>query len=213
MICQNLRAVACATLLVLIPAHAMAGQDALLESYGRGVTGSFTSAAQAAEDDRYSVVEAEIIRIWPERTDGIWIYQEQAIVNMDGIDPATAKNRPYFQRVGHIYREASGRIVRDNYELPDAPAYAGAWRAPQRFDAISPDQLGKKGCANILLPVATGHWVSHTEDCANSYRGASKMISLGITMPEGFANWDRGFGADGQLVWGPADGGYVFRRR
>ena len=38
------------------------------------------------------------------------------------------------------------------------------------------------------------------------------MLSLAIIAPDTYANWDRGFDTAGVPVWGPTDGGYLFRR-
>ena len=60
--------------------------------------------------------------------------------------------------------------------------------------------------------MAAGHWIGRTESCANNYKGAAFMQSLSIAEHDLYANWDRGFDAAGNRVWGPANGGYVFRR-
>lgn len=188
------------------PAHAL---EPALDAYAAQVIGSFTSLEQSRGSDEHSEVEAEIVRIWPERTDGVWLYQEQAIMDM----PQLGKARPYFQRIGHVYRDADGRFRRDNYELTDPKAFIGAYADPSRFAALSPDQLGEQGCHNILTPIATGYWLSSVENCANDHRGAAQMFSIGIAEPDGFANWDRGVATDGSHVWGPPSGGYIFRRK
>jgi hypothetical protein len=147
------------------------------------------------------------VRIWPERGDGVWLYQEQAILSRDGMTPAQAKARPYFQRVGHVYRTSDGRIRRDNYAIRDAARFVG------KPSAITLADLGPAGCHNILERAAAGHWTGRTEDCRNGYKGAVTMKSLAVYTANTYANWDRGFAADGRQVWGPAEGGYIFERK
>jgi len=181
--------------------------DPALEEYARIAPGSYTTAAQAARDDRYDTVEAEVVRIWPERTDGVWLYQEQAIINRKDLTPAQAKAQPYFQRVARVHREKDGRLRRDNHVITNAKAFTGK-PATLRFE-----HLGPAGCHNLLERVAEGHWTARTENCANSYKGAAEMRSVSVQTADTYANWDRGFSADGKHVWGPTDGGYIFVKK
>jgi uncharacterized protein (DUF1330 family) len=48
--------------------------------------------------------------------------------------------------------------------------------------------------------------------CRNAYKGSAYVISRTSLAPDGMTNWDRGISADGELRWGPAAGGYRFRR-
>jgi hypothetical protein len=193
-------------------AATQAAADPLLDAYVTSSVGGFSTAAQHAADPRYDVAEAHIARIWPEAGDGIWLYHEQAIINRAGMTEAAARAAPYFQRIGHVVRRPDGSLWRANYTISDArrfvglgqPGYAGP--RPTRAD------VGEAGCANIITPVAAGHFTATTSGCANTYRGAVSLLSLAIITPDTYANWDRGFDAAGGRVWGPADGGYIFRR-
>lgn len=195
------------TVALLAAAAAAATPDPLLADYARIAPGAYTSEAQHRADPRYDIVEAQVTRIWPERTDGIWLYQEQAIINRPGITPEAARAAPYFQRVARIARGPDGRIIRDNHVLTDPKAVVG------RPEAITPAMLGPAGCHNVLERVATGHWTARTEACANGYKGAVEMRSMSVQTETVYANWDRGFDANGARVWGPADGGYIFVRK
>jgi hypothetical protein len=191
---------------MLLTTLLLVAADPALEEYARLTSGSYTSAAQAAADPRYDIVEAEIVRLWPERSDGVWVYQEQAIINRPGLTTAQAKAAPYFQRVGHIHRK-DGRLIRDNYSLKDPKRFVG------NPAAITPADLAEAGCHNLLDRVAPGYWIARTEGCRNGYKGAVEMRSVSVHTADAYANWDRGFAADGSRVWGPVDGGYVFRKK
>jgi hypothetical protein len=65
-----------------------------LEALATTMIGSYSSAAQATEDTSYFNIELEMVRIWPKRKDGVWLYVEQAV--------ATSKEKPYRQRVYHV---------------------------------------------------------------------------------------------------------------
>lgn len=181
--------------------------DPALDEYARIAPGSYTTAAQAKRDSRYDTVEAEVTRIWPERTDGVWVYQEQAIINRKDLTPTQAKAQPYFQRVGWIHREKDGGLRRDNYVIKNAKAFVG------RPQTLKPDDLGPAGCHNALDRVAEGYWTARTEQCPNGYKGAAGMRGVSVQTADTYANWDRGFSADGKQVWGPTDGGYIFKKK
>jgi hypothetical protein len=184
----------------------------LPEVYAANVTGSFSSAAQHRSDVRYDEVEARIIRIWPERTDGVWLYQEQAIITVPGVDAATARLRPYFQFVGRIVPLGSGLLRRDNFRVADGARWVGMTGDDPRLAALSPADLAPASCHNLIELVSPGHWTGRTESCANGYRGATYMRSISLATPDRYVNWDRGFTATGERVWGPEWGGYVFDR-
>ena len=192
---------------------ALLAADPLLEDYAATVTGAFTTEAQHRADARYDIVEARIVRLWPERTDAVWLYQEQAIVNVAGKTPDEARKAPYFQFVARIVALGDGTLRRDNMRLREPARWAGLKDGDPRLTRITPADLADPGCHNRIERIAPGHFASRTETCLNSYKGAVTMRSLSVTTPDTYANWDRGFATDGQRVWGPAEGGYIFRRQ
>ena len=69
------------------------------------MSGSFSSAAQAADDpENYFDIRLEMVPIWSERSDGPWLYVEQAA--------ASALDRPYRQRVYHLVETEDGGTQR-----------------------------------------------------------------------------------------------------
>jgi len=175
--------------------------------------GRFSSAAQAQRDTDYDVVESELVRIWPERRDGVWLYQEQAALGAAGAETAERKQQPYFQRIVQLVPDGDDRVVRHTWEIRDPAGLVGAWREPARFAGLGNDILGEASCPLALRKVSPTLWFSSfTQPCPNSWRGASTLRSQGVLNADGFTNWDRGFDADGRHVWGPASGGYEFRR-
>lgn len=193
-------------------AATQATADPLLDAYVTSSVGGFSTAAQHAADPRIDVAEAQIARLWPESTDGIWVYHEQALVNRPGMTEAAARAAPYFQRIGHIVRRPDGSLWRDNHSIKDAKRFVGLGQPGYAGPRPTRADLGEAGCANIITSVAAGHFTATTSGCANTYRGAASMRSLAIITPDTYANWDRGFDAAGGRVWGPVDGGYIFRR-
>ncbi len=182
-----------------------AGDGAALEQLFQWMTGSFSSAEQAARDSAYYDISLHMYPIWKEK--GRWLYVEQAVGSM--------QDRPYRQRVYQVEQLDANTFRSAVYTLPDEAAFVGAWAAPGRFDALTPDQLVlREGCAVILKRQADGSFSGGTEGkgCESTLRGASYATSR-VTIREGaIDSWDQGFNTAGEQVWGAVKGGYEFRR-
>lgn len=204
-----MRVLALAFALVLNAAAASAQQLSAAEEYATLLIGSFTSERQARADARYDVVEARVVRIWPERTDGVWLYQEQALLGAaTAIDP-NARARPYFQRLVHLETLGPGSVRGTSHRVTAPASVVGAWRTPER---IASTQLGEAICSGIAERIGAGFWRASNPDCPNAYRGAVRASSDSVRTADAYANWDRGWNAEGVQVWGPSGGGYIFER-
>lgn len=176
-----------------------------LESY---LTGSFSSAQQAASNDEYYDIALNMVPIWESRDDGPWLYVEQAV--------AQAADRPYRQRVYKLRENKNGTYESVVYELPDPVRFVNAYTDPDALDAIHPDDLTKrKGCViTMTYNEEDGTFVGSTDgrDCKSTLRGASYATSEVVLGPETLLTWDRGYSRTGEQVWGATSGGYVFNR-
>lgn len=197
-----------AAALSLSATAAASAQDAAEELAGV-LAGSFTSMEQCAVEG-WGCVESELVRIWPERTDGVWLYQENAWLGDDpeSADPG-AKERPYFQRLVRLAPDGEGRVLRTIYSLTDPAAAVGAYADTS---VLTPDMVGAPSCSGPVERIAAGYWVADFPTCPSGLRGAVRTHSRSIHTPDSFANWDRGFDAQGNVVWGPRASGYVFKR-
>jgi hypothetical protein len=195
--------------LALILSAVPLAAEPLLDRYAAVAVGTFSSAAQHRTDPAYDSVDARVVRIWPERTDGLWLYQEQTIVAGRG---AQQPPRPYFQRVGWVRAQADGTLRRDNFSLVRPDRFVGLGSPGYAGPALTPADLGQTGCHNIIESPGHGLFAARTEGCVNNWRGATIMRSVSVASPDRWVNWDRGFDAAGKRLWGPADGGYVFDR-
>jgi uncharacterized protein (DUF1330 family) len=119
------------------------------------------------------------------------------------------------QRISRLRQEADGTISARRYALPEAPRFVGAWREPAKFASLQPADLAElQGCDAQIARAGASRFEASTQGarCRNSYKGASYAISQSVLTADEMLNWDRGFDANGNLVWGPAAGGYRFRR-
>ena len=198
-------AIAPATLLL----GACAAGDAVDDRLARALTGTFTSAGQAADDpENYLEVELRTASIWAGRDDGPWLYVEQAM--------AARRDRPYRQRVYRIVALGEASVRSDVYTLPgDALRFAGAWGEPEPLAGVTPEDLAlREGCSITLEEIEPMEFVGSTSGtgCASALAGADHATSEVRIFPWGLETWDRGFDASGAQVWGAEAGPYRFVR-
>ena len=169
------------------------------------MTGSYSSAAQAAEDDAFFDITLHMYPIWKDR--GHWLYVEQAVSAM----PA----KPYRQRVyklEQIDRKTFKSIV---YTIDNEDDVIGDWQVPASFDKYTTDNLRlREGCAVFLTLQSDGSYSGSTDgnSCKSTLRGAAYATSEVTVMPSEIVSWDRGFDDAGAQVWGAEKGGYIFKK-
>ena len=98
--------------------------------------GSFSSQEQAAADPDFSDIRLHMVRIWPERDDGYWLYVEQAA--------ASSLDRPYRQRVYRLTRVDESTFESAVFELDDPLQYAGEWKKSYALDGLTPKALKRR---------------------------------------------------------------------
>lgn len=173
----------------------------LLSSY---MIGSFNSYQQSVDDEAYYNISLEMHPIWAERTDGIWLYVEQAM--------ATAKHRPYRQRVYHLTERTDGKLESAVFKLPQPQRFILQWNNDALFAQISPDSLILREGCSIILERKGDAFIGTTGDqtCGSKLRGASYATSK-VTISEAqLDSWDQGFNEAGEQVWGAEKGPYQF---
>jgi len=190
------------------PAPVVSPLSARLALFERCTTGTFSSRAQAdADPEHFKSVRLVITRIWPERSDGLWLYVEQAL--------ASDLAHPYRQRICSVSERADGSLVSRTRLLPgDALRFTDASGRPYNLASVDAGMLDQREGCDLILRYDGRSFVGRTEtrDCASDIRGAAYATSLMRSAPAGIVSWDRGFDASGRQVWGATKGGYVFRR-
>ncbi len=180
--------------------------------------GRFSSAEQAAADRDFRTVVLNIAQLWPQRTDGPWLYVEQAM--------AGELDKPYRQRVYRLSRMPDGTLTSAVFTLPGDPkqyVYA-PFQSPGVGDRrviaagplrdLTPEQLTEKAGCTVFLARTAGGFSGGTRGagCASDLRGASYATSDVVIYEDRMETWDRGFDVGDKQVWGAVKGPYVFRR-
>lgn len=178
-----------------------------LARFRDALVGSYSSQKQSQDDKDYFDIRLRIVPIWTTRTDGPWLYVEQAT--------AAALDKPYRQRVYRLSHVSGNTYRSDVYLLPEpALNFAGAWRNQAIFGALSPERLDLKGGCGVVMTFdpATQTFTGGTQGsgCESNLRGAAYATSE-VTMSDTLlVSWDRGYDAAGKQVWGAEKGGYRF---
>lgn len=177
------------------------------------LSGSFSSEEQhKADADNFFDIRLHMTPIWQHRSDGYWLYVEQARAN--------ALDRPYRQRVYQLVQLGENEFESRVYELPgespaDALKFAGAWKDPRKLEGVSSENLKlKAGCSIFLkrLPDGSFEGATRGNGCVSTLRGAAYTTSEVKLAPDQMISWDRGWDKDGKQVWGAEKGGYIFKR-
>ena len=166
--------------------------------------GSFSSQAQAAVDSAYFDIRLHMARIWPERTDGYWLYVEQAV--------AVMQQKPYRQRVYHVHRTPEGNLISEVFTLPAPLRFAGAFADAAKLKSITSDSLQLRTGCHIALAANGSNFAGSTQGhgCTSDLKGASYATSEVVISTDKLVSWDRGYNAENKQVWGAEKGGYVF---
>lgn len=184
--------------------HSPKTRDSELNRLAALMTGTFSSDLQAKADTNYFNISLVMTPIWTNRTDGRWLYVEQA--------SASKLDTPYRQRVYHLQHPAKGVFTSDIYTIKGAMAFAGLQNDIGKRDKLTYDLIERKdGCTVTLInknQTYTGG--TDADKCPSDLRGA-KYTTTKITLKEGeLRSWDQGFDAKGKQVWGATKGGYIF---
>lgn len=174
-----------------------------LDQLQQAMTCTFTSAAQAAEDQAFYDITLHMYPIWKDR--GHWLYVEQAVSAM----PA----KPYRQRIYKLEQVDKKTFKSIVYTADNEGDLVGDWQNPASFNTLSMDILRlREGCAVILTKQQDGSYTGSTDgnSCKSNLRGAAYATSEVTIMPGKIVSWDRGFDENGAQVWGAEKGGYIF---
>jgi hypothetical protein len=202
-----MRAILTFTASLLLFVSRGSAEPSTLEHLAVFLTGSFSSVDQARGDQNFRAATLHITPIWTERSDGPWLYLEQAL--------ADAPAHPYRQLVYQLASRADDTLTVHVFELPDPIAATGAWKDSSLLSKLTPANLiPREGCTLVLRLQPGGTLKGGTKGagCASSLRGASYSTVETTISNLQIVTWERGYNAAGAQVWGSIHGGYVFKR-
>src|SRR5260221_1423543 len=113
--------------LLLLTGRALAEPSAL-EHLTVFLTGTFSNTDQARGDQNFRDTTLHVAPIWRDRTDGPWLYSEQALT--DGLE------HPYRQYIYQLATRADNALEVRIFELPDPIAATGAWKDSVRLAGV-----------------------------------------------------------------------------
>ncbi len=186
----------------------MAIQASEMSTLADWMTGSFNSKAQSITNERYYDINLEMVQIWPERSDAIWLYVEQAV--------SSNMEKPYRQRIYKLENMANDKFISTVYALPEPDKVVGAWQKPESLQSLTPSQLVLRQGCHIHIDTKNESdkvsFVGSTEQklCTSKLRGATYATSHVDIKADVLTSWDQGFDAKDIQVWGAQEGPYVF---
>jgi hypothetical protein len=172
------------------------------------MAGEFSSEKQALADKDYLHIILSMTPVMEDNPVGYWLYVEQAM--------ASATDKPYRQRVYHLYLQDDLTVVSKVYELKNPDQYTGGWKDMTKLSVIEPDSLiDRQGCSIYLKKLDKNTYSGSTpgKECLSSLRGATYATSE-VTISQGkMISWDRGWDREDKQVWGAEKGGYIFLKK
>jgi len=169
------------------------------------MSGSFNSELQSKNDSDFFNIHLTMKPIWEDRTDGFWLYVEQAIVS--------SLDRPYRQRIYHVNIFNDTVIKSEVFEMKSPLRFAGAFKDISKLKSLTLDSIeSRTGCAILLKVQKDKSFIGSTnqQDCASSLRGATYATSEVLIFEDKLVSWDRGWDKDAKQVWGAVKWGYQF---
>jgi len=178
-----------------------------LKTLAKTMAGEFSSEEQSLSDRVFFHIKLKMKPIWRGNKDGYWFYVEQAM--------ADAEDKPYRQRVYHLFRKDDTAIESKVFEIKDAASYIGGWRDESKLMTLTESSLiDRQGCSIILRKNADKTFSGSTpgKECLSSLRGATYATSEVTIYADKLVSWDRGWDKNDKQVWGAVKGGYIFKK-
>ncbi len=178
-------------------------KDLVTEFYNQ-LQGEYSSEAQSKEDTSYFNIYLAMYPIWTDRTDGKWLYVEQAM--------AAKREKPYRQRIYQIKKGENDEIISVIYTFENPLEYANAHQNKELLQKLTFDKITSKVGCEVYMNATKNGFEGGTKGlgCASNLRGASYTTTEIKLEKEKLISWDRGFFAEGKQAWGAEKGGYIF---
>jgi hypothetical protein len=189
--------------LIVFSVGALAQSKKDLALLKRWMVGSFSSQEQSQRDSNFFDIRLQVYPIWKNRTDGHWLYVEQA--------SASSMDKPYRQRIYQLTLTSRGMesII---YTFDNPLSYAGK---PEVIEQLTRENLTtREGCEVVITRKDKNTFTGSTieKNCPSELRGASYATSEATITKKGMITLDMGFNSANVQVWGSTFGGYQFKK-
>jgi len=150
-------------------------------------------------------VEQTVVQIWKSRKDGYWLYAEEAVVDQ--------MNAPHLQRIYRIYKDDSS-LIREEYLIPQARRYAGAYGFKNPLRDLSIDQLSKRIGCEVYFQYDSGVFRGTTlrGTCPSIIGGVAYDMMESEIYPAMVSHWVRGYDKNDAMAWGVPSGPGILRK-
>jgi len=183
--------------------------DPALEKVGAMLVGSWKTEGEVAQSNDPSKKVAVAMHISPvvisDLTDTLYVEASRL----------DAQHRPYRQAIFQLYKFKDKIRLRtlEFHKSPGlGPAIVGLWASPETFPKFSRTDL----IATLdleLAPSADGYTAKTPYPYPTAAGGAVEMTSELSISKDALISADRGYGADGKVVWGSSETDrYTFKR-
>jgi len=176
-------------------------QETDLNMLTETMCGTYTATEQSIDEDALEVT-LMLTRIWKDEED-VWIYAEQK--------SSDAEKVTYRRDIYQLVMNGKNKFIQTVFDPEKEEAWIGAVDKPKLVKSLSPSNLILRDGCTIGFVYSNGTYAGSTQDrCAFDWKGATLATSE-ITLSEGMmVSWNRGWTDQGQQIWGPTQGGYVF---
>jgi hypothetical protein len=172
--------------------------------------GTFDSSAQAIDNSEYLDVTVRhctvaVSDLPTAKSSGRFLALRQSV---------STGETPYRVRILRVFAGESSDTVRvSSYSTVRGVNVADLCFKPADQRTVSYRILEEEKCTTESR-LKDGEFTGGTtgEGCTNSRAGAVRMTSEITLNKQGMTSWDRGWNAQGQVVWGPEAGPYKFER-
>ena len=197
--------------LLPVSTSAMAGESSpVVNQFADLLLGTFDSSAQSIDNSDYLDVTVQhcsvtVTDLPSAVSSGRFLALRQSV--------STSAN-PYRVRILRIFAGESPDMVRvSSFATVRGLNVADLCFKPKEERTISFNILDEEKCTTQAR-LQDGRFTGGTtgEGCPSSRSGAVRMTSELTLTQQGMTTWDRGWNAQGQLVWGPETGPYTFER-
>lgn len=176
-------------------------ENADLSMLAETMCGTYAATEQSAGDGT-GEVSLKLTRIWKDEKD-VWIFAEQR--------SSTATEVSYRREVYQLVMNGKNKFIQSIFDLENEEAWMGAADKPKWVKNLGPSDVTLREGCSIGFIYSNGTYSGSTQDkCVFAWKGAVLATSEIALSERKMARWDRGWSDQGQQVWGPPKGGYVF---